>query len=245
MPTNLVIRDARNTGVPDGVVLTAYTGPMAITQDGTVIENKAISGSIRIAANNVVLRNCRIEYNDYFGINADGAANLTVQDCDIVGPGYGGDSSHAVLGTGTFLRNDISGAEHGISVQGPSLVKDNYIHDGAAAKADPHIGGISVRGTISDVLIEGNTVIGKDTSDIFIKNTWGPVNNIVVRNNYLAGTPGYVIYVDASGGNWPVTNISIIDNKMKKGGYGYISTYNTSPVVSGNVYLPADASPGP
>src|SRR3954469_10911902 len=112
--------DSSTTGVATGTVLTTYTGPMTITTDGTVIENKIINGALDVTGDNVVIRNCRIVYNDFFAIDVRGA-NIRVENCDIIGPGYKGDSPAAIscdVGGGTFIGNDISGAEHGI-VLGP------------------------------------------------------------------------------------------------------------------------------
>ena len=199
IPTGFPTAD--NTGVPSGTTLTAYTGPMTITTDGTVIENKIINGGLDITGANVTIRNCIITYNDFFGIDVRGV-NVTVENCDIIGPGYNGDSPAAIscdVGGGTFVGNDISGAEHGIVLgPGSAVVKGNYIHDGGSNKADPHIGGISLKGGQDNVLIEGNTVIlGSDaTSDIFLQNNWGPISNVTINHNYLAGDPGYDIYVE-------------------------------------------------
>jgi len=41
-----------NTGVPAGIVLTTYTGPMTITTCGTVIEAKTVDGSLMIRTGN-------------------------------------------------------------------------------------------------------------------------------------------------------------------------------------------------
>jgi hypothetical protein len=214
---------------------------MAIQTDGTVIENKLINGSLRIIGNNVVIRNSAIRYNDFYGIEADGASNVTVQNCDIVGPGYGGDSPAAVTGSGTFLGNDISGAEHGLVLtDGASVVRGNYIHDGGSNKADPHIGGISVKGGQNNVVIEDNTVVGRSdaTSNIFLQNNWGPISNVAIKHNYLGGDPGYNIYVEGRLSGGPVTRVSITDNVLVQGHYGYYSIVDASPTLADNVELP-------
>jgi hypothetical protein len=41
--------------VPDGVTLTAYTGPMVVTQPGTVIDAKVIRDKLVIAADKVTI----------------------------------------------------------------------------------------------------------------------------------------------------------------------------------------------
>ena len=46
---------------------------------------------------------------------------------------------------------------------------------------------MQVYGGQNGVLIEGNTILARDTSDIFIANLYGAVNNVTVNHNYLAG----------------------------------------------------------
>ena len=243
IPTGFPTAD--NTGVPSGTTLTAYTGPMTITTAGTVIEDKIINGGLDITGANVTIRNCIITYNDFFGIDDYGnGVNLTVENCTIIGPGYNGDSPAAIscdVGGGTFVGNDISGAEHGIALgPGSGVVKDNYIHDGGSNKADPHIGGISLKGGQDNVLIEGNTVIlGSDaTSDIFLQNNFGPISNVTINHNYLAGDPGYDLYVEGRLNGGPVTNVSITNNVIVDGHYGDYSIVDADPTFSNNFTYP-------
>ena len=233
------------TGVPAGTKLTAYTGPMTITQDGTVIDGKIISGTLIIEAANVVIQNCGVSNVGFWGIDASAATNTTVKNCTIVGPGYEHNADSAIVGSGTFSGNNISAFENGIRLQdGSSLVTGNYIHDLAAAGADPHYDGIAVQGGQNGVLIENNTVIGRDTSDVFIKNDFGPINNVTVNHNYLIGDPVYAIYVDGRASGGPVTNVTISNNLVQKGGYGYYSVDNSNPVITGNIeFLPGQTPP--
>ena len=39
------------------------------------------------------------------------------------------------------------------------------------------------------MLIEDNTVIARDTSDVFIKNDFGPINNVRVNHNCFWAIP--------------------------------------------------------
>ena len=48
------------TGVPAGTVLSAYTGPMKITTDNTVIDSKTINGTLDIEAKNVTIKNSKL-----------------------------------------------------------------------------------------------------------------------------------------------------------------------------------------
>jgi len=231
---------AATTGVPAGVTLSAYSGPMSISAAGTVIDGKTISGMLRVTGANVVIKNSRLSFGGTWGIDAEGAQNVTVQDCDLVGAGLAGTSNAAILGSGNFLRNDISKAENGIVLTGgASTVKGNYIHDLEAAGADPHYDGLSVQGGQNGVLIEDNTILARDTSDIIIKNDFGPITNVRVNHNFLGGSPGYNVYV--YGPN--ATNVSVTNNTLAKGGYGYYATSQASPTISGNIELPSGSKP--
>nr|WP_281380515.1 right-handed parallel beta-helix repeat-containing protein [Mycoplana azooxidifex] len=219
---------------------------MTITKAGTVIENAIINGSLRITADNVVIKNSVIKYSGTWGIDAEGAKNVTIQNNDITGPGYSGTANAAILGSGNFSGNDISKSENGIVLQGgASTVKGNYIHDLEAAGSDPHYDGISVQGGQNGVLIEGNTVIGRDTSDVFIKNDFGPIANVKVTGNLLLGDSGYPVYVDGRANGGPITGVTISNNHIEKGYYGYYNIENSKPVLSGNVEYPRNGAPEP
>ena len=242
--------NASNTGVPAGTALTNYTGPMTVSTDGTVIEGKIINGSLRITGDNVVIKNCIITFGGYWGVDAEGAKNITIQNCDIVGPGYSFTSNSAILGSGNFIGNDISKVENGITLQGgASIVKGNYIHDLQSAGSDPHYDGMQVYGGQDGVLIEGNTILARDTSDIFIANLFGAVNNVTVNHNYLAGAD-IGIRVEGTKSSSPITNVAITNNYVEKGHWGYYNIEKASPTMSGNILfepgqLPTDPVPTP
>ncbi len=240
MATTTGFPDASSAGVPAGTKLTTYSGPMTITQAGTVIEGQIINGSLRITAPNVIIKNCVINYDGWWGIDAEGAKNITVQNCDITGPGFAKNANAAILGSGNFIGNDISKSENGIVLTGgASTVKGNFVHDLQAAGADPHYDGITAQGGQNGVLIEGNTVISRDTSAIFIKNNFGPINDVTVKGNLLLGDAGYQVYVDGRDKGGAITGVTIADNYVQKGGYGYYSVDNSKPLISGNVeFLP-------
>ena len=118
---------ADTAGVPDGVTLTNYTGPMTITTPGAVIENVIIHGQLTVKAANVTIRNCIIQSNGWWGIEGENSPNLRVEHCDIIG---GNLTNSGILGSGTFVGNDIQHVSIGIQLtDGASTVSDNYIHD--------------------------------------------------------------------------------------------------------------------
>lgn len=235
-PASFAWPSASNTGIPAGVTLTNYTGPMTITTAGTVIDGKIINGSLVVKASNVTIKNSLIQNFGYYGVQGEGVANLTVQDCDIVGRGLAALSSAGIFASGTFLRNDVSQTENGIVLlAGSSVVKANYVHDLLAPGSDPHYDGIAVQGGQNGVLIEDNYISARDTSDVIIQNAFGAVNDVTVNHNYLAGSPGFNVYVEGRFSGSSTTNVRITNNVMKKGGYGYITVDTASPYIAGNL----------
>jgi beta-glucanase (GH16 family) len=236
--------DATTTGVPAGTVLSAYTGPSTITRAGTVIEVKIIDGGLVINAPNVTIKNCVVTNGYWWGIDGEhGGSTLLVQNCDIIGPGIEGNSG--ILGTGSFIGNDISGYENGIMSSGGSggVFNGNYIHDLKSTKADPHYTGIQVEGGESNLRIENNTVINDQDSNIFLQALYGPISNVVINHNWVGGSNSgnnsYNIYVESRFG-YPITDVSITNNYINKGYYGYFSIVNSSPTMSGNVLFDSD-----
>src|SRR5262245_6930841 len=118
--------DATTTGVPSGVVLTP-SGSIVVTKAGTVLSGLDITGSIDVEAPNVTIQNCRITTDDWQGIDAENVTGLTVKNCELNGL-RGTPGSYGILGTGTFIGNNIYGFENGIGVVGDNaIIKGNYI----------------------------------------------------------------------------------------------------------------------
>ncbi|WP_245414283.1 right-handed parallel beta-helix repeat-containing protein [Mycoplana dimorpha] len=237
--------DASNTGVPPGTQLTDYTGPMTIETPGTVIEGKIITGQLNVAAPDVVIKNCVVKFDGWWGIQAENGKNITVKNCKFIGPGYGAESNAAILGAGTFIGNDISKSENGIVLSGgSSVVKGNYIHDLEAA-GEPHYDGISVQGGQNGVLIEGNTIDSRQTSNIIIKSDFGSINDVRVNNNLMIGDAGYAIYSYGGVNGYSTTGIKITNNHIEKGHWNYYAVQNSDTTFSGNIEYPKNKAPRP
>src|SRR5262245_8827072 len=126
---------------------------------------------------------CRITTSAHAAVQSDGSGSVTVSNCEINGLGKTA-GSYAIDASGNFINNDIYGFENGISPGSNSVVKGNYIHDLQAGGPDPHYDGIALHGGQSNVLIEGNTVIGRDNADVFITDDFGSISNVTVTDNY-------------------------------------------------------------
>lgn len=236
--------NSTNTGVPSGVTLTP-SGGLTVTKAGAVIEGLNITGPVIIEAPNVTLKNCKITFTGYWGVYIKpGVTGTIVQDNEINGTGTNNEGSHGILGTGTFLRNDIYNVENGITLNGgDTTIRDNYIHDLKASGA-PHYDGIEVDGGISNVTIEHNTVLNNhtQTSAVMIDNYFGPVSNVKVDNNYLVGG-GYTVYVDGQFNGGSISGVSVTNNYLEKGYYGHYLVRNNDAAVRGNAQAPARRAP--
>ncbi len=228
--------DATNTGLKAGVAMTKYNGTLHITQDNAVISNMEVNGDIIIDAKNVTLSNVKVNSNGaWTAIKVmDNATGFTLQDSEI----DAGSGGNGVYGFGTFLRNNIHNMENGISLSGPSLVQDNYIHT-FRGSAEAHYDGIEVNGG-SNINIVHNTVVNdqNQTSAVMLDNYFGGLSNITVENNRLVGG-GYTVYLDArfDGGAVDGSTIKLINNQVGDGAYGDFAIFDSKPIMSGNTDL--------
>jgi hypothetical protein len=236
--------NAANTGVPEGVTLKKHSGDWTITEPGTVIDGYDVSGIILVRANNVVIKNTRISGVGWWSVNiSPGLTGVVVQDCDITGQGSSGRSnSMGIMGAARIFRNDIRGVENGIAPREGALVQDNYIHDLAAPGA-PHYDGIQISGGDGNITLLHNTVLNPhpQTAAVFMKTDFGPIHNVRVENNYLGGG-GYTVYAITGSKNYSIDGIRFIDNRLRRGHWGYASITNNDPVARGNVDAQSGAS---
>ncbi|MGC4024155.1 MAG: hypothetical protein QM744_02695 [Mesorhizobium sp.] len=218
----------------------------SITDDGVVYENQSFRGTLRIEANNVTLRNCRVEGGDYNGIDADGADGCVFENVTVIGAPTMNYNNAILAGTNaTILRCNVSVHQHAITPQGGprTLVRHNYVHDGwIDPAAEKHVGGISIKGgdQFIAMLVEGNLVYGQDTSCVFIKNDFGSVKNTTVQNNFLLNQPGkktaYTAYSGMGGAKGIVSGTKFLGNVMERGSYGYFSVSdNPDCIIQGNL----------
>ncbi len=214
--------DATNTGPRD--LELKRSGPLTIATAGTTISGLDIDGGVTVNADNVTIEMSRISANAWAVIRIDPhQTGVVVRDCTIDGRGAGpdGNGNQGIMGQGTFQRNNIFNVENGIVLtEKSSLIEDNFIHDLNAGGA-PHYDGIQIDGGISEVVIRHNTIINSHgaAGAIMIDNEFGPVSNIIIEGNLLAGG-SYTIYSDAKFNDNPISGISITDNHIGSGQYG-------------------------
>lgn len=230
--------DMTNTGVRNGDVLEQAAG-MVIDRPGTVLSGKDIRGGIVIAANDVTVEKSRIGAHDWAVVKINpGVTGALVQDCTIDGLGSApdGTGNQGIMGQGMFLRNDISNVENGIVVTGnDTVIQGNFIHDLLAGGA-PHYDGIQVDGGISNLVIRQNTIINAHgaAGAVMIDNLFGPITNVVLEDNILAGG-SYTVYSDGKFSKHPMIGVSIRGNHIAPGQYGPVLIRENSPSYEGNI----------
>jgi hypothetical protein len=228
---------AHNTG-PSNRGALVPRGGMTITTNGAVYENIDVTGDIWIDADNVTIRNFRVNASGkIYGINVlDGHKGVLLEDGEIYNM-----SSAAILGTGFTARrlhiHDSSG--DAIKAQGsstgPTLVEYCFIEK-LGSGAEAHADGDQTRGG-SNITFRYNNIYlpspGKPgypgapykTNAAFMLQLG--ISNFVIENNWLNGG-NYTIYCQSSG--------IYVRNNIFGSSYQYGPVDGTCAEWSGNVW---------
>lgn len=122
----LTFPTAETTGVPRGVEL-RHSGSLTIEEDGAVIDGLAVTGTIKVKADNVVIRRSLIKNDGLYAIRVfPGAHNLLVEDVEIDGRSRG--SAIVCCSNYTLRRVDLHNMYEGPRLNGDVTVEDSYIH---------------------------------------------------------------------------------------------------------------------
>ena len=193
---------------------------MVIRTDGAVVEGIDLTGTIFVAANNVTIRNVRLRWpagaiagpGDYAMIALDrNHSGLQVEDCDISG---GGEVYKAVSAWSVAVRRcNLHDIGHGVETGTNFVVEDNWIHDTTDGGKGWHVDGVIVSAG-SNGVIRHNRIVLNDAGTTATVGLWaelGPVSNILVENNLLAGG-SYSIY--ATSVTDPMTGVRFLNNRL-------------------------------
>jgi hypothetical protein len=239
--------DGSNTGVPEGVALTNYTGPTTITASGTVIDGKKITDCILIKANDVTIKNSLLQSGGCFYnvLSDNGNTGLKLIDVEIDGLNYSSGNSALAGDNFTCLRCDIHGSEDGVKAGDNTVVQDSWIHD-LTMDADSHNDGIQSLGTTSLKIVHNTIVVKAGATSAIILSTKvaSEMRNVVIDSNLLGGGAWTVYGGYEAGADQlsKVSNISIRNNRFTKliypkcGAFGPLTSIDPPVVVSGNVW---------
>lgn len=227
-----------NTGVPAGIRLTAYTGPLTITTAGTVIDSMDITGALVIRAKDVTIRNSRIHDDPgaVGGVYVEDSGSATITDSEIYNFQVG-----ITYSNWTALRVNL----HDLTFDGMKIgsnvrLQDSWVHD-PKPSADAHWDGGQVQAGITNTVIQGNVIDvsgGDANSALFLTPDLGPSSKgpLVVTGNWFDGGNFTLAVLDGDGGKYFISDITVTDNRFgRKGRYGPASV--KVPVTwSGNVW---------
>jgi hypothetical protein len=211
------------TGVPAGTALTTVNGDVTASTNGQVIDSKLITGSVFIAANNVVIKNSRI----YGAILNSNGESYTVTDSEI-GP-LSGCNGNVAMGyeNYTATRLHVHNFGDGPRVSGNNVtVQDSYIN--VCSNPGDHADGVQGYQGGTNVHLTHNTIDERNAVDVtapvfFADNS----QSAIVQNNLLAGG-GYTLRLHddfaPDHGPWQATGNRIVNAAWV---YGPALTTNT------------------
>lgn len=219
------------------------SGSVKVTQDGAVIENLDVSGTIKVEAKDVTIRNCRIDGGggSAYGIHALYATNLTIEKVEIVR-----NTSAGVYGRNFTLTeaNIHEQGGDGIKAEGNNLIEKCWIHhlgmiEGAHADGSQTRGGSNIvfRHNFFDMPSpsspNGEGPPYKSNATFFIGAETSDISGVIIEDNLLNGG-NYTIYFGAH----PSTGYKVYDCLIRnnwflrdfKYGPLYTNPYESSPI---------------
>jgi hypothetical protein len=255
--------DPSNTGVPSGIPLGA-SGPLTITQPGTVVSGLEVTGTIDVLASNVTIENTRVIQNASCGpINACGNSAIEIASGlsgvvikNVETASVPGDTcEHDIRNTGSSLtieRAYLHACDSNVYAAGPTVLKDSFGIAEIAISSD-HIENIYFNETsfsaIHDTLLNpvdqtavifGNSGGGDDVTNCS--------NQLTVLESLLAGG-GYTLYPCAHAAQAGTSSLKVEGNHFARcvSAEGYEPDGGTHPCVGGadsSGYYPKSGSYG-
>ncbi|GAB7043509.1 MULTISPECIES: hypothetical protein [Catenuloplanes] len=221
-----------STGVPDGVTLTAYTGPLRITQAGTVIDGKRIDGCLDVRARDVVIKRSKLTCGGIMLKIEQRTANLTIEDSDLDGAQTGFVAGYWNY---TLSRVDVYNIEEGPRVGSNVIIADSWFHSMHPAQSDEAHQDLMQTNGGSNSTIRGNvfdatsTVAGVSFNAAFqVGAEFEPLENVLVEENWFNGG-GYTVNIR----NDPqISNVLFRNNVFgPRHGYGEVSRADSPGII--------------
>lgn len=199
-------------------------------------------GPFEVTASNITFENCLFDglaASAPFQIDiAQALTGVVFDHCTVVGNGTAATGASVygwfIRGAADVTISNCDASQHGHTIaitNGRTLkVLNNYFHDLNSGPGTHYeciyYGGQRPLSTTFTLDIEGNSMSSnQNTAVIYFSTDFGYLNNITVNNNLLVSSVhgSYTLYVDGSQGSPPssVTNVSITNNAIGKGQYGY------------------------
>ncbi|NLE99083.1 MAG: hypothetical protein GX596_14015 [Propionibacterium sp.] len=216
--------DETNTGVPDGVELTAWTGDCDISEPGTVIDAKRVDCDIRIRAADVRITNSEI-HGSVILRDLESGYSFTIADSEI----HVGERLRTGLGNGYFTaeRVEISGGGRSMYCATDCTLERSWVH---GQTGDPggeaHLSGVRMGQNttlrFNSIICEGTrTPPGSGCSAALTGyGDFRPIQNNLIEGNYFhSGTASFCAFGGSSSDkpfSDEASDIRFIDNTFER-----------------------------
>lgn len=198
------------------------SGSIETTAAGQVIENRDVTGIVRVKHANVIIRNCRIRVTSLYGIEIpsqfNGSASFTADHCEVVG--QSGQRSACVVhyGQWTMTRCLFSGCEDAVKIGiggNQHLVECMILDSYYLPPGDPHNDGVQSVGG-SDCSIVRCNIAGpfqNQTSAVILQNNNLGLDNWLIEDNLFSGGAFSFYIRDKGAGLPPASNMTVRGNR--------------------------------
>lgn len=196
-PASCGFPDAASTGVPAGTVLTP-SGTLKVSTPGSTVSGLDITGSLRITASNVTVRDVRVScpvgcVANFLLQVKSGLSGIVIEDSEFAGSlavhtGIGGGGSF------TASRVDVHDVNDGVHLASGAVLADSFVHDLAPTPV-VHADTVQLPGTASShITIRHNTLLPfnlttlvYDNSAIICGSQCTSTTDLEVENNLMDG----------------------------------------------------------
>ena len=228
-----------NTGPKGALVSTSES--ITVRDDGAVIENLDIDGCITVRANNVTIRNTRINCSSFYAIRIhSGFQGLLVEDVEMFGM-----KSAGILGSNFIVRRaNVHDAGADAFKPGSNvLIEASWMHR-LGTIANSHSDAVQMVSG-GDLVFRGNFVDMPNISGftnsqcLIIQTNNGPIDDILIENNWLNGGGWCVQINDKGRGHGSPQNVRILNNRFGPDcqfGTIRVSGSDSDTTISGNIF---------
>jgi hypothetical protein len=154
------------------------------------------------------------------------ASNVTFEDCEVNGAGVVQSGFFLPQGPVTVRRCEVSNVGDGVQVGDNVTIVDSFLHGmSTGPRKDWHTDTIQLVGGRNLSLLH-NTIINEQpqTAAVGVWSDLGPVDNVLVENNLIAGG-GYSVYVTRT--QYDMTNVRVINNHFSTIVFARVSYWAT------------------
>jgi hypothetical protein len=188
-----------------------------------------VQGTLTIRADDVTIRNVRVNADSYYGILVEGD-NTVIQRTSVVGVNRKVMAGISVEGSARIWRAEVRDVEDGIRLSDNSSVRRSLVHR-LRGDSGSHYDGVTADGGNTGWRIVHNTILNPHTQTgaVWVGDGRYGDSAGVLRGNYLAGG-GYTVYAGPGTGK----GIRVVDNRFstryyrRSGYWGVSSSWESS-----------------